>query len=84
MDINTVSQIASVVLAVLAIIWHQQRTTEKLRDRLDASDREHRVGLAEVKERLARIEGFLGIGMPRAAGPEAPGASWAPDRPNPE
>ncbi len=68
---NTVSQIVTVALAVLAIIWNQQRTTDKLRDRLDASDREHRAAdieqrevLGEVKERLARIEGFLGIAAP--------------------
>lgn len=64
---STVSQIVTVALAVFAIIWNQQRSTDKLRDRLDASDREHRAaidklrdGLGEVKERLVRIEGFLG------------------------
>ena len=66
MDINTVSQIVTVVLAVLAIIWHQQRSTDKLRDRLD-----------KVEQRLARIEGFLGIGMPKAAAAKAPGADLA-------
>jgi len=70
-DLNTVSQIVTVVLAVLTVIWHQQRTTDKLRDRLDASDREHRAGLSEVKQRLARIEGYLRIGMPNGAEPEA-------------
>ena len=80
-DMNTVSQIATVALAVFAIIWHQQRTTDKLRDRLDArmdaSDREHRAAdieqrevLGEVKERLARIEGFLGIGTPTPPNPD--------------
>lgn len=63
MDIGTVSQLVTVALAVLAIIWHQQRTTDKLRDRLDT-----------VEQRLARIEGFLGIGMPAAAASKAPGA----------
>ena len=66
MDINTVSQIVTAALAVLAIIWHQQRSTDKLRDRLD-----------KVEQRLARIEGFLGIGMPAAAGAKAPGADLA-------
>ena len=74
MDANTVSQAVTVALAVLAIIWNQQRSTDKLRDRLDASDREHRAGLDEVKQRLSRIEGFLGVGMPAAAASEAPGA----------
>ncbi len=79
MDVGTVSQIVTVALAVLAIIWNQQRTTDKLRDRLDASDREHRAAdieqrevLGEVKERLARIEGFLGIGTPAPSQPHPP------------
>ena len=63
MDINTVSQIVTAALAVLAIIWHQQRSTDKLRDRL-----------VSVEQRLARIEGFLGLGMPKAAASKAPGA----------
>ena len=91
MDANTAAQIVTVALAVLAIIWHQQRTVDKLRDDFNAADREHRAadrehraGLTEVKERLARIEGFLRIGMPKDAGPEAPGTAWAPDRPEPD
>ena len=66
MDVNTVTQLVTVALAVLAIIWHQQRSTDKLRDRL-----------VSVEQRLARIEGFLGIGMPRAAASKAPGADLA-------
>ena len=66
MDIGTVSQIVTVVLAVLAIIWNQQRSTDKLRVRLD-----------NVEQRLARIEGFLGIVMPKAAASKAPGADLA-------
>ena len=65
-DVNSVSQLVTVALAVLAIIWHQQRVTHKLRDRLD-----------KVEQRLARIEGFLGIGMPAAAAAKAPGAGLA-------
>ena len=57
MDANTVTQMVTVALAVLAIIWHQQRSTDKLRDRLDS-----------VERRLSRIEGFLGIGIPAGAG----------------
>ena len=82
MDADTVTQIATVALAVLAIIWHQQRSTDKLRDRLDASDREHRAGLDEVKQRLSRIEGFLGIGRPPATASNAPGAALAPQPPD--
>ena len=57
MDVNTAVQIVTVVLSVLAIIWHQRRSTDKLRDRLD-----------RVEQRLARIEGFLGIDMPPGGG----------------
>ena len=67
MDLNAVTQIVTVVLAVLAIIWHQQRTTDKLRDRLD-----------NVAQRLARIEGLLGIGMPAAAASDAPTSRRGP------
>ena len=70
MDLNTVTQLVTVVLAVLAIIWHQQRTTSKLRDRL-----------INVEQRLARMEGFLGIGMPATAAAKAPGADLARKRP---
>ena len=66
MDLNVVTQIVTVALAALAIIWHQQRIADKLRDRLD-----------NVAQRLARIEGFLGIGMPAAAASDAPGATLA-------
>ena len=76
-------QLVTVALAVFAIIWNQQRTTDKLRHRLDASDREHRVGLDEVKQRLSRIEGFLGIGMPVTAASEAPGTAWRREPPEP-
>ncbi len=74
MDISTVSQMVTVALAVLAIIWHQQRSTDKLRERLD-----------NMEQRLARIEGFLGIGMPAAASKKAPGTTLATKPPeNPE
>ncbi len=79
---ETVAQFVTVALAVLAIIWHQQRSTDKLRDGFErtvdklrddfnVADREHRTGLSEVKERLSRIEGFLRIGMPEPPEPES-------------
>ena len=83
---ETLVQVVTVALAVVAIIWHQQRTTDKLRDGTsqsidklrDDTDR----GLAQLSaavaangERLARIEGFLGIGMPDAAASRAAGAT---------
>jgi hypothetical protein len=70
MDVGAISQLVTVALAVLAIIWHQQRAVDKLRDRMDA-----------IKQRLARIEGFLGIGMPAAAASKAPGADLASNAP---
>lgn len=70
MDADTVWQIAAVGLAGLGIVWHQYWTTNELRDRL-----------AKVEQRLARIEGFLGIGMPPAAASRAPGADLARKRP---
>ena len=60
MDLNAVTRIVTVALAVLDIVWHQQLIADKLRDRLH-----------NVEQRLARIEGFLGIGTPAAAASEA-------------
>ena len=53
-------------MAMLGMLWHQQRATLKQ--------------LGEIGERLARIEGFLGIGMPPAAASKAPGADLARGR----
>ena len=88
---ETLVQVVTGALAVVAIIWHQQRTIDKLRDstsqamgdlrdgtdraigklRDDTSQAIGKLG-AEVAangQRLARIEGFLGIGMPEADAP---------------
>ena len=70
MGIATVSQIVTVVLAALAIIWHQQRSTDKLRADFERAIDKLRDGLGEVRERLARIEGFLGIGIPKIPEPD--------------
>lgn len=82
MDIGAVSQIVTVVLAVVAIIWNQQRTIDKLRSDFERATDKLRDGLDEVKQRLARIEGFLGIGMPATAASEAPGAGLTSQPPN--
>ena len=71
MDADTARQIAAVGLAGLGVVWHQYWITNKLRDRL-----------VKLEQRLARIEGFLGIGMPPAAAPKAPGANLAHQRPD--
>ena len=88
MSIEAIAQMATAALAVLAIIWHQQRSTDKLRDHVNQSTdklRDHvnqstdklQTGLAANGQRLARIEGFLGIGMPTAVADKAAGAEVA-------
>ena len=62
-----IAQLIAVVLAVFAIIWNQQQTTDSLRTELRAEIAEVRVQVAGNGERLARIEGFLGIGVPDPA-----------------
>ena len=68
---ETLVQVVTVALAVVAIIWHLQRTIDKLRTEVAANG-----------QRLARIEGFLGIGMPDAAASQAVGAT--PEKQHPE
>ncbi len=92
MAMETIAQILTVLVAVLGIIWHQQRSTEKLRDdftraidgvrddftrAVDGLREDHsglrqdfnglRQEVVSNGQRLARIEGFLGIGMPAAS-----------------
>ena len=62
-----VAQLLAVVLGVLAIIWNQQQTTDSLRSELTADIDGVRAEVSENGQRLARIEGFLGIGIPGAA-----------------
>ena len=80
---DTIVQIVTVALAVFAIIWNQQRTTDKLRGDFERAHDKLRDGLDEVKQRLSRIEGFLGIGMPATAASEAPGAGLTSQPPSP-
>ena len=67
MSVDAIAQVVTVLVGVLGIIWHQQRSTEKLHDKFDKL----RDVVVDNGQRLARIEGFLGIGMPAAAGPAA-------------
>ncbi len=81
MDGDAIFQVVMVVAAVLAIIGHQQRSIDKLRKEFRKENRrlrkDHaelkrsfellRAGVSDIGQRLARIEGFLGIGMPPAA-----------------
>ena len=77
---ETLLQVVTVALGVFAIIWHQQRTIDKLRDGTNRGfeklrdDTSQAIGklsteVAANGQRLARIEGFLGIGIPEAAPP---------------
>ena len=50
MDVAVLSAFATPFMAMLAMLWHQQRTILKK--------------LSEIGERLARIEGYLGLGIP--------------------
>lgn len=69
-----IAQLLAVILGVLGIIWHQQQTTDSIRSELRSEINgvrtemgELRAEVAENGQRLARIEGFLGIGIPDAA-----------------
>ena len=79
---ETLVQVVTVALAVVAIIWHQQRTIDKLRESTSRSIEKLGEAVASNGQRLARIEGFLGIGMPDAAASRAAGAT--PVKPHPE
>ena len=121
MELDAVVQLVTVLVAALAIVWHQQHNTDKLREDLNilredfnvanhqlredlntanqqhredlntanqqhredlnklredfnAANHQHREdfnklreGITENGQRLARIEGFLGIGIPTVA-----------------
>ena len=64
-----IAQLIAVVLGVLAIIWNQQQSTDSLRTELRTEIGVVRSEVSENGQRLARIEGFLGIGIPEAATP---------------
>ena len=75
-----IAQLVAVVLGVFAIIWNQQQTTDslrtELRDEISRVETGLRAGIGELRaevsengQRLARIEGHLGIGMPDATPP---------------
>ncbi len=68
------TQVISMAVAVLAIVWHQQRSTERLRAEMRSEIGALRHDVNDIRERLARIEGYLGIGMPTEAAAAAPGA----------
>ena len=66
-NVSVLTAFATPFIAMLAMLWYQQRAILKQ--------------LGENGERLARIEGYLGIGMPAGAALDAPGAAWRHDSP---
>ena len=94
-DAVILTQVISAAVAVLAIVWHQQRSTERLRAEVRAEFTavraeiavvraeigEVRVDVRDGRERLARIEGYLGIGIPVEAAATAAGAGVASGKP---
>lgn len=84
MDPAAYTQIATIVVVVLAIIWHQQRGNDKLRTEFRAEIAQVRAEIGEIRtevaqlgRRVARIEGALGI--PAQAAPVAVGAPAQPE-----
>ena len=95
-DAVILTQVISMAVAVLAIVWHQQRSTERLRTEMRSeiaalrTEMQSEIGglrtemrseigglrasVDEIRERLARIEGYLGIGIPAEAAAGAAGA----------
>jgi len=85
-SVEVAVQAVTLVLAVLAIIWHQQRTSEKLRDDFTQANNRLRDDFTQANnrlrdevvangQRLARIEGFLGVGMPTEVAEQAAGTA---------
>ena len=75
METEAIAQLTAIILGVLGIIWHQQHNTNQLRAEftkaIDGLRAEVfgvidglRAEVASLGQRLARIEGFLKIGMP--------------------
>lgn len=71
MDAATLMQLVTPVLAVVGIVWHQQHSIDKLRDDFNAANREQREAtdrlrdvVVDLGQRMTRIEGHLGIGIP--------------------
>ncbi len=86
MDAATVMQLVTPVLAVVGIVWHQQHSTDKLRDDFNAANREQREAtdrlrdvVVDLGQCMARIEGHLGIGIPPTA--EGTDTDGQPPRP---
>ncbi len=73
MEADAIAQLVSMLMVGLGIVWHQQRSTDKVRDDVNTGLRELRQdhdklrdAIAGIGQRLARIEGFLGINISSA------------------
>ncbi len=73
MEADAIAQLVTLLMVGLGIVWHQQRSTDKLRDDFNTANRQLRQdhdklreAIAQIGQRLARIERFLGIGFPSA------------------
>ena len=82
MEADAIAQLVTLLMVALGIVWHQQRSTDKLREDFQTANRnlreefqtanrqlrqDHdrlREAIAQIGQRLARIEGFMGIGIP--------------------
>lgn len=67
MELEAIAQLTAIILGALGVIWHHQHTIDKLR-----------AEVASLGQRLARIEGFLKIGMPAEATAEPEPAAVDP------
>lgn len=83
-----IAQMVTLVAGILAIIWYLQRSIGGLRTELKGDNAELKAELKgdlgslqaaviDIGQRLARIEGFLGIGMPAETARGAAGARYA-------
>ena len=61
MELSALAHVGTMVLAALAIVWRQQRSNDRLRDDLRGEFGALRSIVTENGQRLARIEGYLGI-----------------------
>ncbi len=73
MEADAIAQLVTLLMVGLGIVWHQQRSTDKLRDDFNTANRQLRrdhdtlrEAIVQIGQRLARIEGFPGIGFPSA------------------
>ena len=67
MEAQAIAQLLAIIFGVLGIIWHQQHNTNQLRAEFTKALDGLRAEVASLGQRVARIEGFLKIGMPAEA-----------------